>query len=216
MTTGKKLATFRKLRQEKKIKGKGKQRADVDGHTDEILALALSGDGKYLASGGKDRKVGVWDVEKEEWIKGFAGHKDTISSLAFRKGTQQLYSGSYDRTLRLHDLSVMGYVETLFGHQDTVLGMDALRAETVISVGARDKSVRFWKIVDESQLVFRGGGRSAVRELLDAGVMDAPRIEDDPMTGVTKHVRARKFVEGSIECVAMIDETTFISGGDSG
>jgi WD40 repeat protein len=39
----------------------------------------MSGDGKYLASGGRDRKVGVWDVEKEEWVKGFPGHRDTIS-----------------------------------------------------------------------------------------------------------------------------------------
>lgn len=52
---------------------------DVNGHTDEVLALALSGDGKYLASGGKDRKVGVWDVQKDEWVKGFGGHKDTVS-----------------------------------------------------------------------------------------------------------------------------------------
>lgn len=231
---------------QKKDKGKGKaRRGDVNGHTDEVLALALSGDGKYLASGGKDRKVGVWDVEKEEWVKGFGGHKDTVSvscnaffslrgtvtylsyitqALAFRKGTQQLYSGSFDRTLRLHDLSVMGYVETLFGHQDTVLSMDALRAETVISAGARDKSVRFWKIVDESQLVFRGGGRSAVRELLDGGALEGlPEDvgDDDAMTTENRgkgkeRIQPRKFVEGSIECVAMIDEGTFVSGGDSG
>jgi ribosomal RNA-processing protein 9 len=82
LVTGKKLAVFYKLRLEKKGKGKGKQKAwsgDVSGHTDEVLALALSGDGKHLASGGKDRKVGIWDVEKEEWVKGFGGHKDTIS-----------------------------------------------------------------------------------------------------------------------------------------
>lgn len=118
----------------------------------------------------------------------------------------------------------MGYVETLFGHQDTVLSMDALRAQTVISAGARDKSVRFWKIVDESQLVFRGGGRSAIRELLDGGGLEGLNEDvggDDPMT--TEHrgkgkepLQHRKFVEGSIECVAMIDEGTFVSGGDSG
>jgi len=145
-------------------------------------------------------------------------------ALAFRKGTQQLYSGSFDRTLRLHDLSVMGYVETLFGHQDTVLSMDALRGETVISAGARDKSVRFWKIVDESQLVFRGGGRSAVRDLLDGGALDGLH-EDDGITGGdamgggkkgNERIHPKKFVEGSIECVAMIDEATFVSGGDSG
>lgn len=69
--------TFHKVRPEKK---KGKQRAvDVNGHTDEVLALAICGDGKYLASGGRDKKVGVWDVEKAEWVKGFGGHKDAIS-----------------------------------------------------------------------------------------------------------------------------------------
>lgn len=114
----------------------------------------------------------------------------------------------------------MGYVETLFGHQDTVLSMDALRAETVISAGARDKSVRFWKIVDESQLVFRGGGRSAVRELLDGGALEGLHEDmgvDDESKGKGKErIQPRKFVEGSIECVAMIDEGTFVSGGDSG
>lgn len=44
-----------------------------------MLALAISGDGRYLASGGKDRRVGVWDVQKAEWVKGFGGHRDTIS-----------------------------------------------------------------------------------------------------------------------------------------
>lgn len=93
--TGARLATLVKVRPEstrnhnnnnntKKGKGKGKQRAeydggDVKGHTYEVLALAVSGDGRYLASAGKDRRVGVWDVEKAEWVKGFGGHRDAIS-----------------------------------------------------------------------------------------------------------------------------------------
>ena len=79
LSSGKKLATYHKLRPEKKAKGKGKERAEAPGHTDEVLALALSGDGKYLASGGKDRRVGIWDVETDKWVKGFGGHKDTVS-----------------------------------------------------------------------------------------------------------------------------------------
>lgn len=51
----------------------------MQGHTDEVLSLALSEGARYLASGGKDRRVGVWDVEKGEWVKGFGGHRDTIS-----------------------------------------------------------------------------------------------------------------------------------------
>lgn len=85
LSTGKRLATFHKIRPpSSKGKGKGKASADPDikGHTDEVLTLALSGDGQYLASAGRDRKLGVWDAEKGEWIKGFGGHlghKDLIS-----------------------------------------------------------------------------------------------------------------------------------------
>jgi WD40 repeat protein len=135
-------------------------------------------------------------------------------AIAFRKGTQQLYTASYDRTINLYDLSVMGYVQTLFGHQDCILDLDASRAETAVSVGGRDKTVRFWKVVDEAQLVFRGGGRSAVRELLEGGGL--ADVDDEGRSSGKKEGPAKKCVEGSLDCVAMIDESTFLSGGDSG
>lgn len=111
----------------------------------------------------------------------------------------------------------MGYVETLFGHQDHILSVDALRGETCVSVGGRDKTVRFWKIVEETQLVFRGGGRSRIREVLDGGLRGDDEGDDpDEAEGERAKETTKKFIEGSIECVAMIDETTFVSGGDSG
>ncbi|KAJ7725121.1 hypothetical protein B0H14DRAFT_3620828 [Mycena olivaceomarginata] len=210
IASGKKLATFHKVRPlqsstAKKGKVKGFADLAVEGHMDKVLALALNGDGKYLA------KAGVW-------LKGFVGqmgHKDLVSTLAFRKGTHQLYTGSYDRTLKVYDLTpgVMGYVETLFGHQDHVLALDALRGETCI--------------VEEKQLVFRGGGRSRVREVLEGGLRGEEEGEDRDEDGAeppSSSIKAKgkerekvsKFVEGSMECVAMIDETTFVSGGDSG
>lgn len=41
-----------------------------------------------------------------------------------------------------------------FGHQDKVLGIDSLSKERCITCGARDRSLRLWKIPEESQLVF--------------------------------------------------------------
>ena len=57
-------------------KGKGKSKAEeVGGHTDEVLGLAVSFDGKVLASAGKDKVIGVWDVEGEggKWLRGLGG-----------------------------------------------------------------------------------------------------------------------------------------------
>ncbi|KAG8835845.1 pre-rRNA processing protein [Serendipita sp. 399] len=211
--TGKRLHTYHK--HVPRHKGKGKQRAmadDVEGHTDEIWALSISNDGKYLATGGKDKRVGVWDIEKGVWLKAFRGHKDSISGLSFRKGSNQLYSASHDRSVKLFDLSVMGYVETLFGHQDRISDIDALRGETAVTSGARDKTIRFWKVAEETQIVFRGGAKSVLREVLE-GALEAELedMEDPERKGGTQH-----FVEGCMECVSMIDETTFLSGGDSG
>jgi len=95
-----------------------------------------------------------------------------------------------------------------------------------VTAGARDKTIRFWKVVDESQLVFRGGGRSRVREILEGGVGAGEDEEDEDEEGGSRKERKKgkgkgkeksgKYVEGSLECVAMVDESHFLSGGDSG
>lgn len=108
----------------------------------------------------------------------------------------------------------MGYVETLFGHQDSIGCIDALRRETAVSCGGRDKTVRFWKVVEESQLVFRGGGKSRLREVLEGGAEEED--EEGDTTKAAKTGEEKRFVEGSIDCVTMVDESTFVSGGDSG
>lgn len=68
---------------------------------------------------------------------------------------------------------------------------------------------------EESQLVFRGGVASRIRNVLD-GAMEEDGVEEE-VTGKKRRQRGEvKYVEGSIDCVAMVDDTTFLSGGDSG
>ena len=48
----------------------------------------------------------------------------------------------------------MAYVDTLFGHQSEVVGVAPQRRERVVTVG-RDRTCRFWKVAEDSQLIFR-------------------------------------------------------------
>lgn len=125
------------------------------GSSNSLLSVAVSFDGRYLAAGGGDKLVHVWDARNRQHLRAFPGHKDAVTSLAFREGTHQLYSGSLDRSIKIWSLEDMAYVDTLFGHQAEVLGLDALRSERIVSCGA-DRTCRVWKIPEESQLVFRG------------------------------------------------------------
>jgi ribosomal RNA-processing protein 9 len=51
-----------------------------------------------------------------------------------------------------------------------------------------------WKIVEESQLVFRGG--ATVKEKDGSGTV--------------------RYAEGCLDCIALVDEDMFVTGGDSG
>jgi ribosomal RNA-processing protein 9 len=50
--------------------------------------------------------------------------------------------------------------DSRFGHQDRISGIDAGVRERCVSAGGRDGTVRVWKIVEESQLIFNGPATS--------------------------------------------------------
>ncbi|XP_001626776.2 U3 small nucleolar RNA-interacting protein 2 isoform X1 [Nematostella vectensis] len=147
-------------KREFRIAGGPKLEAGSKGHKEQILALAITTDGKYLASGGKDKLIRIWDPDTSKHIHTFKGHRDVISDLAFRRGSHQLFSASHDKTVKIWNLDEMAYVETLFGHQDAVTGIDSLSRDRAATAGGRDRTLRIWKVVEESQLVFNGAGGS--------------------------------------------------------
>lgn len=181
------------------VKGDRKKSKDnsYQGHVDNILCVSASQDGKFVVTGGKDRRIIVWDAETLKCLRVFTQHRDAVTGLAFRRGTNQLYSSSKDRTIKIWSLDELAYIETLFGHQDEVVDVAALAQERCISVGARDRTARLWKVVEETQLVFRGGGSS----------------EKKSKPSSSKHTKTQ---EGSIDRVAMIDEEMFVTGSDNG
>ena len=99
------------------------------GHVDAILCVAASQDGKFVVTGGRDRRIVVWDAATLSPIRVFSQHRDAVTGLAFRRGTNQLYSASKDRTIKIWSLDELAYVETLFGHQDEVVDVAALAQE---------------------------------------------------------------------------------------
>jgi len=135
--------------------------SSIKGHHDEIMALSVSTDGRYLASGGKDKVIHIWDVRSNTLIDTFSGHRDTVTGLSFLKGQHTLYSASFDRSVRAWNVDEMAYIESLFGHQSEILGIDCLYRERAVTC-SMDRTVRFWKFPEESQLVLQGVHKSSI------------------------------------------------------
>lgn len=135
----------------------------------EILAVSCSTDNRYVVSGGRDHMIRVYDARMNSAeIKVFQGHRDAVTCLSFRRDTYSLFSGSLDRCLKHWDLNEMGYIETMFGHQDGVYAVDCWTKDRPVS-SSSDRSIRLWKVADESHLVFRGhkSGADAVQLLTE-------------------------------------------------
>lgn len=81
----------------------GKERFTVRHHAP--LAVALSPDGKLLATGGADNIVRVWEVSTSKELAAFRGHAKLVYSVAFSPRGNLVASGSYDSTVRLWDVS---------------------------------------------------------------------------------------------------------------
>lgn len=142
-------------------------------------------------------------------IAEFTQHRDAISSLKFQKSTNQLYSASFDRTIKVWNIDTLSYIETLFGHQDLVTCLDTLNKERCLTVGSRDRTARVWKIVEESQLVFRYTAQQKHEDLVVSdeilqGKKDNRKDDDGINTG------------GNMDICVMVDEDLFLTGTDAG
>jgi len=76
--------------------GTGKVTGRFVGHQDRVTALALTPDGKTLASGSWDRTVRLWSMADASAVATLEGHTGKVQTLAFSPDGQVLASGSDD------------------------------------------------------------------------------------------------------------------------
>lgn len=74
------------------------------GHYFDMNTLSYSSDGQYIATGGDDGKIKIWNTVSGFCFVTFSEHSSAISAVEFAKQGQVLFSASLDGTVRAFDL----------------------------------------------------------------------------------------------------------------
>ena len=78
-----------------------KELRKLSGHTDSVLALVYSPNGKLLVSGGSDKTVRLWETETGILRRTREEHTAPVNTVAFSRNGKKFWSGSSkDNTIR--------------------------------------------------------------------------------------------------------------------
>src|SRR5207237_5126611 len=92
-------------------------------HTQAVLALAWSPDGKHIASGGADGSVQVWDASTGHTYVTYSGHTAPVYAVAWSLDGKHIASGGSDGSVKVWDAATG---RSLFIYRGHTGGVNAL------------------------------------------------------------------------------------------
>lgn len=128
------------------------------GHENNVKAVAYSGDGKHLVSGGIDRTVRIWEAKTGQEVGRLHGHLQGVRAVAYCRRRPYLASGSYDSTARLWEIEIklqavkVREKHTLKGHEGPVYSLAFCPSRSELATGSTDGTIRVWDLESGTQL----------------------------------------------------------------
>ncbi|MEH1842672.1 MAG: serine/threonine-protein kinase [Nostoc sp.] len=137
----------------------------LQGHENSVLSVAISPDGKTIASSGSDRTIKLWNLATGKQISSLDGHSQQINVVAISPDGKTLVSGSDDNTIKVWNLVKRKQIRTLTGHSDSVHALAiSADSETLVS-GSDDNTIKIWDLATGEQIRTLTGHTFWVRSL---------------------------------------------------
>ena len=135
----------------------------LSGHTDIVLAVDVSADGKWLVSVSKDKTARFWDLERQVCVATCVGHTEAVGAVAFSTkennfslGAAYFVTGSVDKTIKKWTLSDLKSCYTESGSVD-------VQPVNVASTKAHDKDVNAISISPNDRIIATAGQDKVIK-----------------------------------------------------
>lgn len=124
----------------------------LSGHSDSVCSVALTPDGKQLASGAADGKIKFWDVESGRCLRTLDGHEEWVQAVALSSDGRSLASGGRDNLVKLWDVESGKQRRAFAGHEGLVKSVAYSPDGRLLASCGRDKVIRLWEVASGKSL----------------------------------------------------------------
>lgn len=120
------------------------ERKRLEGHTDSVVQVAFSNDGKYVATGGYDGTVRIWLAENGDLVHTLEGPSKEVEWLLWHPKGHAILAGSNDTMAWMWWAPTGKLMQIFAGHAEPVTcGCWGLSGKTVVT-GSADCGVIVW------------------------------------------------------------------------
>ena len=139
-----------------------RERNRLETHSNQVLSVSFSPDGKTLASGSGDKTIKLWDITTGKEIRTLQGHSSSVASVSFSPDGKTLASGSYNNIIKLWDITTGMEIPTLRGHSEGFWSVSFSPDGKTLASGNDDKTIKLWDIITGTEIRTLQGHSSAV------------------------------------------------------
>ena len=90
------------------------------GHSDEVLTVKWSPDGKRIASAGFDCTIQIWSSLTGKHLVTYSGHSAWVRAVAWSPDGKCIASAGYDKTVQIWSTASGEHIATYYGHADDI------------------------------------------------------------------------------------------------
>ncbi|XP_022091936.1 LOW QUALITY PROTEIN: katanin p80 WD40 repeat-containing subunit B1-like [Acanthaster planci] len=116
-------------------------------HGANVNCLALGQQsGRVMVTGGDDKKVNMWAVDKPNCIMSLSGHTSPVECVRFNSNEELVAAGSQSGSLKIWDLEAAKIIRTLTGHKSNTRSLDFHPYGDFVASGSVDLNIKLWDI----------------------------------------------------------------------
>ncbi|MEH2042491.1 serine/threonine-protein kinase [Nostoc sp.] len=137
----------------------------LQGHENSVLSVAISPDGKTIASSGDDRTIKLWNLATGKLISSLNGHFQEVNVVVISPDGKLLVSASDDNTIKIWNLATRKQIRTLIGHSDSVHALAISADSQTLVTGSDDNTIKIWDLATGEQIRTLAGHTFWVRSV---------------------------------------------------